>query len=487
MSEIDLAFFISLIAIAATLLNLIAMLRRRRLTTLPLVVTEPMIEAGRLQAARDQARSIYQMATTLGATLDYQRVLNTLLDIGVHGLRNASDDGGLISAVLLFSGQGLRVAAARRFSRQDEKVIFDGQRGILGLALRTTDPVFGEDAHNDPELQYVSGLGEAKSVLALPLRLQFQTFGVLLFASNLPRAFSDDQVDLLKTVGTQASIALQNALLYQEIRQEKERIVEVEEQARKKLARDLHDGPTQSVSAIAMRLNYIRTLFERRPAEVPEELHKLEELARRTTKEIRHMLFTLRPLVLETQGLTPAFRQLAEKFRETHNQSVIVEAESGIDDQIAPPAQGVLFYIVEEAVNNARKYAQSEHIYIRLYREGTNAVIEVQDNGQGFDVAAVNAGYDKRGSLGMINMRERAELAEGTLVLESAPGAGTRVQVYVPLQAPLEQDLPPLPLPSPAAAPRPRPGTASLTNPTATSRDGKEGKDGKPVLRSPAN
>jgi len=136
----------------------------------------------------------------------------------------------------------------------------------------------------------------------------------------------------------------------------------------------------------------------------------------------------------------------------------------------------VLFYIVEEAVNNARKHAQSENIYIRLYQKGENAVIEVQDYGLGFDIAAVNAGYDKRGSLGMINMRERAELAEGTLNLESAKGSGTRIQVYVPLQAPIEQDLPPLPVNPPA--PRPRGATGPL---------GKDGKDGKPVLRSPAN
>ena len=479
MSEIDLAAMISFFGLVTTLLNMIGMLRRRRKLKLPWVIDEPLVEATRLQAAREQTRIIYQMAGTLGATLDYQKVLNSLLDIGVHGLRNFSGEGGLISAVLLFSNQGLRVAAARHFSRQDEKANLPGQRGILGLALRQTEPVFGESAHDDPELQYISGLGNAKSVLALPLRLQFRSFGVLLFASTTPGAFSDDQLDLLKTIGTQASIALQNALLYQEVRQEKERIVDVEEEARKKLARDLHDGPTQSVSAIAMRLNYIRTLFERRPAEVPDELYKLEELARRTTKEIRHMLFTLRPLVLETQGLTPAFRQLAEKIKETHGQSVIVEAEAGIDDVIAPQAQGVLFYIVEEAVNNARKHAQSEHIYIRLYRKGDHAVIEVQDNGLGFDLAAVTAGYDKRGSLGMINMRERAELAEGTLNLESAKGQGTRVQVYVPLQQ-REQDF----LPPPNIAPRRRGGTGPLGGPN--NRNGDD-KDNKPVLRSPAN
>lgn len=448
----------------------------------PLVLDERIVEANRLRAARERARTMYQLVSTLGATLDYQKVLNALLDLGVHGLRTVNTpkaNSEVVSAALVYKGKTLRVAMARGFTRHDEKVIFPGERGVLGLAVRQSEPVFAADAHQDPELQYVNALAGAQSIMAIPLRRQFRTFGVLLFASETPNAFSDDEIELLNAVGTQATIALQNAQLYQDMRQDKERLVEVEEEARKKLARDLHDGPTQSVSAIAMRVNFIRTLLERRPAEVPDELYRVEELARRTTKEIRHMLFTLRPLVLETQGLTPAFQQLAEKMKETHNQDVIVEAEPGIDDLIAPSAQGVLFYIVEEAVNNARKHAQAEQIYIRLYRKDENAVIEVQDNGVGFDVAAVNSGYDKRGSLGMINMRERAELAEGRLELQSAKGQGTRIAVYVPIQAAdpnIELAESAVSIPTPPVRP-----LRSLTE-----KGNEPGDSRKSVLRSPA-
>lgn len=448
----------------------------------PLILDERTVEANRLRAARERARTMYQLVSTLGATLDYQKVLNALLDVGVHGLRtvkapNANNE--VISAALLYTGKSLRVAMARGFTRQDEKVIFPGERGVLGLAVRQSQPVFAADAHHDPELQYVSALSSVQSIMAIPLRRQFRTFGVLLFASEMPDAFSDDEIELLNAIGTQATIALQNAQLYQDMRQDKERVVEVEEEARKKLARDLHDGPTQSVSAIAMRVNFIRTLLERRPAEVPDELYHVEELARKTTKEIRHMLFTLRPLVLETQGLTPALQQLAEKMKETHDQEVIVEAEPGIDALIAPSAQGVLFYIVEEAVNNARKHAQAAHIYVRLYRKDDNAVIEVQDDGVGFDVAAVNAGYDKRGSLGMINMRERAELAEGTLELQSAKGQGTRIAVYVPVQvADLNAELPEPPISTPPPTPRALRALPDRGSDPADPR--------KNVLRSPA-
>ncbi len=403
--------------------------------------------------------------------------MTALLDIGIHGLRNTQAEHDLISAVLVFNGQMLRVATARRFSRQDEKITFPGQRGTLGLAMRQSDPVFAQDAHHDPELQYIGALATAQSILALPLKQQYRTLGVLLFASETPNAFSGDDLELFHAIGTQATIALQNAQLYLDLRQEKERIVEVEEEARKKLARDLHDGPTQSVSAVAMRLNYIRTLLERRPDEVPDELYKLEELARRTTKEIRHMLFTLRPLVLESQGLTPALHQLAEKMKETHDQAVIIEGEPGLDDLITSNAQGVLFYIVEEALNNARKHARAAHVYVRLYRKDDRAIIEVQDDGVGFDVAAMNEGYEKRhsSSLGMVNMRERAELAEGEIDLHSVKGEGTTITVRVPIVPPEST--------SEFSEPTPRPirPIAPLRN------DGDRGDRSKNTLRSPAN
>ncbi len=420
--------------LTSLLTSLVSALKDNDSKPRPLTLDESVIEVDRLRAARERARAIYEMANTLGATLNYGKVLDAAMDVGLLGLREISSENRLISAVLLFRGQELHVATSRGFTRQDEKVVLPGRRGVLGLSLKQSEPVFADDSHHDPELQYFSALTEARSLLAIPLRAGFDNYGVLLFGSLEPNAFSDEHVELLNAIGTQATIALQNAVLYQTLRLEKERIVDVEEDARKKLARDLHDGPTQSVAAIAMRVNYIRTLLERKPEGVPEELYKVEELARRTTKEIRHMLFTLRPLVLETQGLSPAFKQLAEKMKETHDLDVIVEAQAGVDELIESHAQGVLFYIVEEAVNNARKHAQAEHIYIRVYRQGTYAVVQVKDDGVGFDLSAVDSNYEKRGSLGMVNMRERAELAEGTLRIESAKGEGTSIAVLVPIK-----------------------------------------------------
>jgi signal transduction histidine kinase len=229
-------------------------------------------------------------------------------------------------------------------------------------------------------------------------------------------------------------VAIQNARLYQDIVDERERMIEVQEEARKKLARDLHDGPTQSVSAIAMRVNLAQRMIAKDPKQAGEELGRIEELARRTTKEIRHMLFTLRPLVLESQGLVAALQSMAEKMKETYSQNVLLNIDDSVLKSVEMGKQGVIFYIVEEAVNNARKHARADHIWVNLRPfEQAMALLEIVDDGVGFDVAAMNRAYDQRGSLGMVNLRERTELVNGVLDVKSVPGKGTRVQVYIPL------------------------------------------------------
>ncbi len=389
-------------------------------------------------SAHLRARAVYEMANTLGATLDYNKVLDAALDVGALGLKNLESNSRLVGMVMLFEKDELCVVNSRRLTQRDEKMCVPGQQGILGQVLKKAEPIFAANVSNDPELKYFVAFQDVRSVLAIPLRAGFDNYGVLVFGTPEPSAFSEEQIELLTAIGTQATVALQNAVLYQNLRVEKERIVEVEEDARKKLSRDLHDGPTQSIAAIAMRVNYIRRLMETKPKEATDELQKVEELARKTTKEIRSMLFTLRPLVLETQGLSPALQQFAEKMKETHNLDVIVQSQPGTDDLLESHAQGVLFYVVEEAVGNARKHAQAAHIWVRIYRHENYVIVEIQDDGVGFDLDAVNANYDQRGSLGMVNMRERAALAEGTLRIESAKGKGTKIQVIVPIKS--EQD-----------------------------------------------
>jgi signal transduction histidine kinase len=388
----------------------------------------------------ERLRAIYELTSTLTATLSYKRVLDSALDLGYTALNPTADpdepnvDERLVSAVFLYRGDELRIGSARRFTNADLRVQLHGNEGILKRIFDEGEAVLTTDIGYDPELGRVIALRSCTSAYCFPLRSGFNVYGAMLFAHPDPNYFTRERCGLLDIIGRQSVIAVQNARLYQDLVEEKERMVEVQEEARKKLARDLHDGPTQSVAAMAMRINLARRLLTRDVKEATGELVKIEELAHRTTKEIRHMLFTLRPLILESQGLTAALQAMAEKMRETFSQNVIINVDENLLENLEMGKQGVIFYIIEEAANNARKHANALHIWVRLRSfESGIALLEIEDDGLGFDVESVNRSYDKRGSLGMVNLRERTELVNGLLNIDSAPGKGTRIQVYIPL------------------------------------------------------
>jgi len=389
------------------------------------------------RAENERLRAIYDLTSTLTATLSYKRVLDAALDLSHSALnpeRGTSAAEPLVGAILLFHGDRLQVAASRRLTGADARVVFAAADGILKRVFDEGEPVHSQDVDHDPELSRVIALRSCTSVYCCPLRTGFNVYGVLLCAHPDADYFSAVRRDVLDIISRQAAIAVQNARLYQELVEEKERMVEVHEEARKKLARDLHDGPTQSVAAMAMRLSMVRRMMETDPASAGEELTKIADLAERAGKEIRHTLFTLRPLILESQGLGAAVRSIADKMRETFNQNVFVDIDANVARELEAGKQGLLFYIIEEAMSNARKHANAANIWVRLrpYRPGV-ALLEVEDDGIGFDVAAVTKIYDKRSSLGLINLRERAELVNGVLDIRSTMGRGTRISIYIPL------------------------------------------------------
>ncbi len=393
-----------------------------------------------LRIAHQRAGLIFDLASTLSATLNYERVLEAALDISHAGLRQFfadTKDLSQVSLILLFGmDETLYVAKARGISPREEQLRFPARHGVLGEAMRRAEPVVTNGPADDPELNRIVKMRESQQAIAVPLRAGYESYGLLVLGSPEPEIYTADFQDLLVAICNQAVMALQNASLYQNLMEEKDRLVTVEEDARKKLARDLHDGPTQTIAAIAMRLNYIRIVVREDTEEAMRELLQLEELARRTTKEIRQMLFTLRPLILESQGLIAALEQLRQKINETDSLPIHLEADREAEKLLTKDAKGAIFYIVEEAIANVRKHARAHNLWVRISRRGLNVVAEVEDDGQGFDVAALESDYASRGSLGMINLRERAILVKGKTVITSTPGQGTKVTVTVPVDIP---------------------------------------------------
>ena len=389
----------------------------------------------------EHLQMIYDLASSLSATLNYERVLEAILDISRLGF----DELGLrlgesVGLVLLYDKDGLLAPASHRnlVTRQDEARRIRGSNGIVADSIASASALISGAPANDPELCKFDSMQSCRSVICVPLRAGFETYGAVLFATVKSKAYTPEHVELLTLFCNQATIALQNASLYQSLREERDKIVGKEEEARRKLARELHDGPTQDVAAIAMRLNFARLLVERNPERARAELERLEDLAHRTVREIRSMLFALRPVILETEGLVAALNQYAENIQENDDLPVQVDAvnfETCLDLEV----QGVVFAILEEAINNARKHAQASSILVRLRVEGDLLVAEVIDDGRGFDVEAVENSYGSRGSLGMLNLKERAVLIGGTVNVESVQGQGTRVTLLVPVPEEADQ------------------------------------------------
>jgi signal transduction histidine kinase len=404
--------------------------------------SQPRLSTGKKGRSKDldKRQTIFELISALSATLNYHKVLETSLDLSATALAELdAPTDRLVSAVMLFTGRDpktpeMKIATSRRLLPTDKNVTLTGTSGVLAGVIEDANPAFVDNPKNDPELRQLIALHECQSAFVLPLRTGLDAYGVMLFGHPVPGFFTAERRDVLELVSHQSCIAIQNARLYQALEQERNRMMEIQDESRKKLARDLHDGPTQSISAIAMRINVARRLMERDQKSASEELFKIEDLARRTTKEIRHMLFTLRPLVLESQGLAAAFKSMAEKIQETYDQEVIVQVDERAVEAMEVSKQAVVFYLADEAITNARKHAQAPHIWLRLkmLRDGLS-LLEVEDDGVGFDTSAVDASYESRGSLGMINLRERTELVRGVLSIDSVKGRGTRIQVVIPM------------------------------------------------------
>lgn len=387
-----------------------------------------------LSDVRERSKAIAEMTETLSGMVSLDKILDATMDIGQMSVRKESRHR-LVSMILLYRAneESLYIANSRGLSHADVHREIPGKQGLVGRTLEQCIPIVGKDISRDPEMHTFVGLQGMRSTLCIPLRAGFDNYGVILYASDANEAFNEERVEALMAIAAQSTIAMQNGVLYQNLMEDKARIIEMEENARKALVRDLHDIPTQTVSALVMKLRIIQKMHERNQPGMLDELKLAEEIAARATEELRHVLFKLRPLALESQGLTPALHQLAEKLKKTYHQNVMVRVGRDLDTTVDKDTQGVIFYLIEEAVNNARKYAEAELITVQVGRKSGVLIIRIVDNGKGFDAQAVNDGYDHRGSFGMVNMRERAELLDGTLKLESAPGMGTTITVTIPL------------------------------------------------------
>lgn len=394
------------------------------------------VELEELRRSNEGVHLLYQSIENFSTTTSYQPVLEAMLEAGLRGLPNSRPQDGLpIGIILIFNDlepeRPLQVIASRNLSRRDKGQRLAGKAGIVAETLKLGNVILFDQIRNDPELSIFTALRHCRAGVCYPLQSGLEQYGVVILAGTSTRQPSVEYLSLMHAFTHQSAIAFQTAKLYQDLRSEHDQIIRSENDIRQKLVRDLHDGPTQKVSALAMQAEYINKLIDRDPAEAKKELAQARSTAEEAVKELRTALFILRPLTLETKGLSAAIKQYGERL-ESENVQITVEPGdfgSELDLNIAATA----FSIVEEAANNARKHGRGAPIHVNITRQNNVLVAVVQDSGPGFDLNLITSVYNEKASLGLHNMRERAALIDGDLRIDTAPGQGTRVTLIVPV------------------------------------------------------
>ena len=300
-----------------------------------------------------------------------------------------------------------------------------------GQLLRIDAPY--EDPRFDPSVDARSGF-RTRSMLVTPIDARDRRrLGVLQAVNDNEGIFQEDDERLIQALAGSAGVALEYVQLSEELAAERLRVVKVAEEERHRLARDLHDGVAQTMANAAISIE----LVTRRAAhDVPGALADLVALRARLIESqqgLRDILFALRPLALEDGGLPAAIAALAKRI-DGQNGSRVGTRRIQSQRRLAPEVEAGAFTVIREAANNAIKTGRAGRVDIDLYDDGNAVIAVVEDDGKGFDVAAVLENYAKRGSLGLLQMRESARLIGAQLSLDSSPGQGTRVRLRIPAQ-----------------------------------------------------
>ncbi len=384
------------------------------------------------RAERDlrELRLLYEVGQSLSVNLDLFSLLN---DIKTHAPEVV---GAERCSIFILDETNNEMVLELPGENREFRIPAD--RGIAGWVALHGIPQVVNDVEQDA--RWYDGIGRevdfvTRSLLCVPMRVKDRVVGVMqLLNKRGGSEFTEQDVQLLTTLASQAGIAIENARLYRSLKQERDRLLSKEEEVRHAIARDLHDGPAQSLSAISMNIEFIKKLLQAMPERVPSELDILADLVLKTTHDIRTLLFELRPLGLETQGLLATLEQYVARWRDPSGSGTQLRLEAPQNiPRITYEAAGATFIIIQEAVNNARKHAKASVITIYLYEEEGHLIASIRDRGKGFHLEAVESTYNTRGSLGLVNMRERAKLIGAELRLRSSPGEGTIVELRIPL------------------------------------------------------
>ena len=235
---------------------------------------------------------------------------------------------------------------------------------------------------------------------------------------------------VLDYLGDQMSEAFSQIESLQNAHELGAQVIRSQEEERRRVARDIHDGPAQAIANIVFRAEVCERLIDTDKERAKSELKALREHIRNTLAEIRKIIFDLRPMALDDLGLAPTIRGVLDVFREEYGLFTEV-AVIGKERRLESHVEIGIFRVVQEALNNIVKHAQASSAKVRIEFAAAGVTVLVEDDGKGFEMTE---GELPSGHYGIMGMRERMQLLNGKLSIKSAPRRGTRVMISVPLE-----------------------------------------------------
>lgn len=211
------------------------------------------------------------------------------------------------------------------------------------------------------------------------------------------------------------------------------RVVEAQEEERKRLAREIHDGPSQSLANIVLRADYCQRLHQskvKESDEVSEEILNIKKLVQDILVEMRQIIFNLRPMTLDDLGLVPALERFVSTVQKTTS-SFIEITTIGEEVRLPSHVEIALFRMAQESINNAIKHSGCDNIFVKVEFTNSEVFLVVKDDGFGFDLEAARKRAPTKQSFGLLGMEERIKILGGNFGIESLIGSGTRVWAKV--------------------------------------------------------
>jgi len=271
----------------------------------------------------------------------------------------------------------------------------------------------------------------------IPLLSQSEVpVGILNLLLPAGRVLSERDLDVLEALGHDVAVAIQRARLFEEVRDKEamtrdlmQRLLAAQEEERRRIAQDLHDHAGQTMTALIIQLAYlIGHIDTMNKATIASELERFRTVAEQSLDELHKLVYDLRPMILDDQGLTAAVRS----YVDTHLKPTGIDIGLkivGPEGRLPRDVETAAYRIVQEAATNTLRYAEAKHLEIRVDRREDWLIVMIRDDGKGF----VPEDTEPKKSLGLHGMRERAELVGGNLQVLSVPGAGTTILARLPL------------------------------------------------------